>query len=85
MVDQVYTTLVRCFYSKSHFILGVFIDCSLRRKDIRLNMRKICELQGVLCEGQLIDDMKTWPNIPGFVASKDIERLCEVLTRLMML
>ena len=27
-----------------------------------------------------MDDMKTWPNIPGFVPSKAIEHLCEVST-----
>ena len=26
-----------------------------------------------------MDDMKTWPNIPGFVPSEAIEHLCEVL------
>ena len=84
LVDLVYTTLVRCFYSKAHLTQRVFIECTLRGNDIRLNMRKICEILGVPCEGLLVDDMKTWPNIPGFVASEAIERLCEVSTGLMM-
>ena len=63
LVDPVYRTLVRCFYSKVHFTHEVFIDCTLRGKDIPLNMRKICKILGVPCEGLLIDDMKTWHNI----------------------
>ena len=35
-------------------------------KDIGLTMRKIFEILGVSCEGLLVDDMKIWPNIPGF-------------------
>ena len=73
-----YTKLVQCFYSKAHFTHGAFIDCTLRGKDIRLTMRKICEILGVSCEGLLVDDMKTWPNISGFVPSEAIEPLCEV-------
>ena len=55
-----------------------FIDCTLRGKDIRLTPRKICEILGVSCEVLLVDDMKTWPNIPGFVPYEAIEHLCEV-------
>ena len=78
LVEPVYTQLVWCFYSKPHFTHGAFIDCILRGKDIRLTLRKICEILGVSCEGLLVDDMKSWPNIPGFVPSKAIEHLCEV-------
>ena len=84
LVDLVNATLVRGFYSKANFTHGVFIDCTLRGKDICLNMRKICEILGVLCKGLLVDDIKTWPNIPEFVASEAIEHLCEVPTGLMM-
>ena len=41
-------------------------------------MHKICEILGVPYEGLLVDDMKTWPNISGFVAFEAIEHLCEV-------
>ena len=74
LVDLVNTTLVRCFYSKDHFTHRVFIDYTLRGKDIRLNMHKICEILGVPCQSLLVDEMKTWPNIPGFATSKAIER-----------
>ena len=84
LVDPVYTTLVRCFYSIACFTHEVFIDCTLRGKNLHLNMRKICEILGVLCKGLLVDDMKTWPNILGFVASKVIQRLCKVSIGLMM-
>ena len=47
LVDLVSTTLVRCFYSKAQFNHGVFIDCTLRGKEICLNLRKICEIIGV--------------------------------------
>ena len=77
-VEPVYTQLVWCFYSKVHFTHGAFIDCTLRGKDIRLTPCKIFEILGVSCEGLLVDDMKTWPNIPGFVLSEAIEPLCEV-------
>ena len=66
-IEPVYTQLVQCFYSKAHFTHRAFIDCTLRGKDIRLTPRKISEILGVSCEGFLVDDMKTWPNIPGFV------------------
>ena len=78
LVEPVYTQLVRCFYSKDHFTHGAFIDCTLRGKDIRLTLLKICEILGVSCKGMLVDDMKTWPNIPGFVPTEAIEHLCEV-------
>ena len=55
-----------------------FIDCTLTGKDIRLTPRKICKIIGVSCEGLLVDDMKTWPNIPGFVPFEAIKHLCEV-------
>ena len=55
-----------------------FIDCTLRGKDIRLTISKICEILGVSCEGLLVDDAKTWPNIPRFVPFEAIEHLCEV-------
>ena len=67
LVEAVYTQLVRCFYSKAHFMHKAFIDCTLREKDIGLTPHKIYEILGVLCESLLVDDMKTWPNIPGFV------------------
>ena len=67
-----YTQLVWCFYSKAHFTNRAFINCTLRGKGIRLTSRKICEILGVSCEGLLVDDMKTWPNIPGFVPSEAI-------------
>ena len=72
LVKPVHTQLVRCFYSKAHFTNRAFINCTLRGKDIRLTSRKICEILGVSCEGLLVDDMKTWPNIPGFVPSEAI-------------
>ena len=57
-----------------------FIESTLRGKDIRFAPCKICEILGVSCEGLLVDDMKTWPNILGFVPSKAIEHLYEVPT-----
>ena len=47
---------------------------------MQLTPHKICELLGVSCEGLLVDDMKTWPNIPEFVPSEAIEHLCKVPT-----
>ena len=41
-------------------------------------MHKIYEILGVPYEGLLVDDMKTWPNISGFVAFEAIEHLNEV-------
>ena len=79
LVEPVYTQLVQCFYSKAHFTHQAFIDCTLSGKDIRLTLCKICEILGVSCEGLLVDDMKTWPNILGFVPSEAIEHLREVL------
>ena len=62
----------------SSFHAWSFHRFTLRGKDICLTMRKICEILGVSCEGLLVDDMKTWPNILGFVPSEAIEYLCEV-------
>ena len=59
LVEPVYTQLVRCFYSKAHFMHGALIDCTLRGKYIQLTSCKICEILGVSCEGLLMDDMKT--------------------------
>ena len=78
LVELMYTQLVQCFYSKAHFTPEAFIDCTLIGKDIQLTPRKICEILGVSCEGLLMDDMKTWPNIPGIVPFESIEHLCEV-------
>ena len=78
LVEPLYTHLVRCFYFKAYFTHGAFIDCTLRGKDIRLTPHKICEILGVSSEGLLVDDMKTWPNIPGFVPYEAIEHLCEL-------
>ena len=78
LVEPVYTQLVRCFYSKVHFTHGAFIDCTLRGKYIRITPRKIFEILGISCESLLVDDTKTWPNIPRFVLSEAIEHLCEV-------
>ena len=78
LVEPVYTQLVQCFYSKAHFTHRALIDYTLRGKDIQLTPCKICEILGVSCEGLLMDDMKTWPNILGFVPFDAIEHLCEV-------
>ena len=59
LVELVYTQLVWRFYSKAHFMHRAFIDYTLRGKDIRLTPHKICEILGVLCEGLIVDDMKT--------------------------
>ena len=59
LVDLVYTTLVQCFYSKAQFKQRVFIDCTLRGKEMLLNIHKICEILGAPCESLLVDDMKT--------------------------
>ena len=72
LVKLVYTQLVQCFYSKAHFTHRAFIDSTFRGKDIQLTPHKICEILGVSCEGLLVDDMKTWPNIPEFAPSKVI-------------
>ena len=78
LVKPMYTQLVRYFYSKAHFTHRAFIDFTLRGKDIRLTPCKIYEILGVSCEGLLVGDMKTWPNISGFAPFEAIEHLCEV-------
>ena len=41
LVEAVYTQLVRCFYSKAHFMHRAFIDCTLRGKDIQLRVKYV--------------------------------------------
>ena len=52
----------------------------LRGVKIRVDTKKIWKIVGVPFVGLKVEDLKIWPNIPGFVVSKAIQHLYDIST-----
>ena len=78
LIEPVYPTFVCAFYDSAKVYIGLCIECTLRGVKIRLDANKVCKIVGVSSDGLNVDDMKSWPNVLGFVVSEVIQHLCDL-------
>ena len=78
LIEPVYPTLLCAFYANVEVYTDLCIICTLRGIEIRLDAKRIFKIARVPFIGLKVEDMKIWPNIPGFVVSEVIQHLCNI-------
>ena len=58
LIEPIYSTLVCVFYTNAEVYTDLYIVCTLRGIELRLDAKKICKIARVPSVGLKVEDMK---------------------------
>ena len=79
ILEPVFTTLVRAFYSRANYDIGDLIISIVQGVEIRLDLEGICCIFNIAPVGLRVYEFKMWPTVLGFEFREAIKRICELL------
>ena len=76
ILEPIFPTLVRVFYSRETYGLSGLIISTVKRVEIRLDLESICRILDIAPVGLKVYESKVWPTMPGFEPREAIQRMC---------
>ena len=76
ILESIFLTLVRAFYSRMTYGLGSPIISTIRGVEIRLGSVSIYRIFDIALVGLRVYKSKIWPTVPGFEPREVIQRIC---------
>ncbi|RVW30897.1 hypothetical protein CK203_102800 [Vitis vinifera] len=76
MIELIFSTLVRAFYSRATYGIGGLIISTVRGVEIRLDPKSIYRIFDVASVGLRVYESKIWPIVSGFEPREDVQRIC---------
>ena len=78
ILEPIFPTLVRVFYSRETYGLSGLIISTVKRVEIRLDLESICRILDIAPVGLKVYESKVWPIVPSFELRKVIQRMCGI-------
>ena len=77
--EQIFSTLVRTFYSRVTYGLGGPIISTIRSVEIQLDPESIFRIFDIALVGLRVYESKGWPTVLGFEPREAIWRMCDLV------
>ena len=76
ILESIFLTLVRAFYSRMTYGLGSPIISTIRGVEIRLDSVSIYRIFDIALVGLRVYKSKIWPTVPGFEPREVVQKIC---------